>query len=107
MLITWFEPSAGASSTQPLMLYSEPTYILLLTLICGPSKFAVRPVISSAFASLFGAGTGEATVVSVEPARELQPSRPPSANVVVIPELSCWLTVGGAGESSPMTTSSI
>ena len=37
MLMTWLEPSTGVSITHALMLYSEPTYILLLTLICGPS----------------------------------------------------------------------
>ena len=37
MLMTWFEPSVGISITHTLTLYTEPSYILLLTLICGPS----------------------------------------------------------------------
>src|SRR5580704_6552509 len=103
MLITWFEPSAGVSITHALMLYFEPLYILLLTLICGPSKFAVRPVVSRLCVPLCAAAV---ELVSVElPERELHPSRPPSSNVEVIPELSCWLGFGGGGESSPITTS--
>src|SRR5215472_14846578 len=98
ILIMWVEPSVGRSIIHALMLYLEPLYILLLTLICGPSKFAVRPVVSKLCIPVCAATV---ELVSVElPEREVHPSNPPSSNVDVIPELSCWLGLGGGGASS-------
>src|ERR1700733_7067933 len=103
ILMMWFVPSVGSSLTHTLRLYSEPGYILLLTLICGPSKLAVRPVVSRLCVPPCAAAV---VLVTVElPERELHPSSPPSSNVDVIPVLSCWLAFGGADESSPITTS--
>src|ERR1700733_10558434 len=105
ILMTCFEPSIGRSITHALMLYTEPLYILLLTLICGPSKLAVRPVVNRLCAPLCAAAV---ELVSVElPVREFHPSRPPSSKVEVIPELSCWLGFGGGGAIWLITTSPI
>src|SRR6266700_7147139 len=101
--MVWLEPSAGASITQPLMLYRDPLYILLLTLIDGPSQLAMRPVVSKLCEPVCAA-TVELVTLD-EPERELQPSTPPSSNVVVMPVLSCWLGLGGGGANSPITTS--
>src|SRR5450755_1084476 len=103
MLMTWIVPSVGNSFTHTLMEYCDPTYILFATLIDGPSKLAVRPVISR----LCVPSCASAVVLaSVElPERELQPSNRPSSKVEEIPVLSCWLTGSGGGAVSPMTTS--
>src|SRR5258708_2969574 len=102
MLITWLEPFVGTSITHALRLYCEPLYILLLTLICGPLKFAVLPAVSRLCVPLCAAAVELVTVALV--VRELHPSRPPSSNVDVIPVLSCWLGFGGGGASSLITT---
>src|SRR5258708_26165519 len=76
MLMTWLEPSVGASITHALRLYCEPLYILLLTLICGPLKFAVLPVVSRLCVPPCAAAVEFLTVGPVVPA--LHPSSPPS-----------------------------
>ena len=101
-LITWLEPSAGVSITQPLTLYTEPGYILLLTLIWGPSQFPMRPVVRRLWAPECAAAVLLATVEL--PERELQPSVPPSSKSLEMPLLSCWLGFGGGGASSLMAT---
>src|ERR1035441_3785140 len=76
MLITWLDPSAGVNRIHPLMLYSDPTYILLLTLIWGPSQLPMRPTVSKLCVSPLGSATGGVALVRVElPERELHPSR--------------------------------
>ena len=108
MLITWLDPSAGVNKIHPLMLYSDPTYILLLTLIWGPSQLPMRPAVSKLCVSPLGSATGGVALVRVElPERELHPSRPPSEKFVVMPELSCWLGLRGGGANSPIVTSSM
>src|SRR5215831_18621992 len=103
MLMTCVEPSAGVSMTHPLTLYLEPLYILLFTLIEGPSQLAMRPVVSRLCVPECAAVVE--LVTEEEPEREPQPSVPPSSKVVVMPLLSCWLGSGGGGASSLMTTS--
>src|ERR1700739_2323303 len=98
MWIPWPEPSAGVSKIQPLTLYRDPLYILLLTLIDGPSQLAMRPVVNRLCVPLCAAAVELVTLE--EPDREPQLSVPPYSNVEVIPELSCWLGGGGGGASS-------
>src|ERR1700683_3209248 len=103
MLMVWIDPSVGTSCTHTLMEYCDPTYILLATLICGPSKLAMRPVTSRLWLPECASAV---VLVSVElPECEPQPSKPPSSKVEVIPVLSCSLTGSGGCAVSPMTTS--
>src|SRR5579872_1889635 len=99
MLMVCMEPSVGSNLTHTLMEYCEPLYILLLTLICGPSKLWVLLVVSKLWVPPWASAVLFATVA---PAREDQPSTPPSSNVEVIPVLSCGPPGGGA--ISVMTT---
>src|SRR5579885_2500216 len=88
---------------QPLMLYADPLYILLLTLICGPSQLWILPVVSRLWLPLWAAAVLFATVEL--PERELQPSTPPSSKLLLMPVLSCWLGSGGGSAISLIVTS--
>src|ERR1700743_1072496 len=73
-----FWVAEGPSFTHTLTEYWEPLYILLLTLICGPSKAAVRLVVRR----LCVPPCASAVVFpSTDPARELQPSAVPSSKL--------------------------
>src|SRR3569833_228848 len=94
--------AVGPSFTHTLMEYCEPVYFLLATVIWGPSFAATRFVTSRLPAPECAS---EVVLATLEPARELQPSTPPSSKLVAIPELS-WGPPGGPAISL-ITTSSM
>src|SRR5690242_17416750 len=91
----------GPSFTHTLTEYDEPTYILFATLIDGPSNAAARLVTRRLRVPWWKSAVEFTTV---ELMRGPHPSRPPSSNVLVIPELSCGPPGGPA--IWVMTTSS-
>ena len=103
ILITWLEPSAGVSITHALMLYCEPVIHLVAHIDLRPVEVrrapccqqAVRPAVCGS-SRVGQRGTARTRTPSIQSA--ILKGR-------VIPVLSCWLGFGGAGESSPITTS--